>query len=67
MDKLKVGVIFGGKSSEHDVSKVSGTSVISNFNKGKYNVVPIYIDEQGKWYTYEKQYHNSLARTFSAI
>ena len=54
MDKLKVGVIFGGKSSEHDVSKVSGTSVISNFNKGKYNVVPIYIDEQGKWYTYEK-------------
>lgn len=54
MDKLKVGVIFGGKSSEHDVSKVSGTSVISNLNKGKYNVLPIYIDKEGKWYTYEK-------------
>lgn len=54
MDKLKVGVIFGGKSSEHDVSKVSGTSVISNLDKEKYNVLPIYIDEQGKWYTYEK-------------
>ena len=34
----KLGVIFGGKSSEHDVSIVSGTSVIRNLNKEKYNV-----------------------------
>lgn len=54
MEKLKVGVIFGGKSSEHDVSKVSGTSVISNLNKDKYEVLPIYIDKNGNWYTYEK-------------
>lgn len=54
MGKLKVGVVFGGKSSEHDVSKVSGTSVISNLNKDKYEVLPIYIDKNGNWYIYEK-------------
>lgn len=54
MQKLKVGVIFGGISSEHNVSKVSGTAVISNLNKEKYEIVPIYIDKQGNWYTYEK-------------
>ena len=54
MKKLKVGVIFGGVSSEHDVSKVSGTSVISNLNKEKYEIFPIYIDKKGNWYTYEK-------------
>ena len=54
MEKLKVGVVFGGKSSEHNVSKVSGTSVISNLNKEKYEILPIYIDETGNWYIYEK-------------
>jgi len=54
MKKMKVGVIFGGASSEHDVSKVSGTSVISNLNKAKYDILPIYIDKKGDWYTYEK-------------
>ena len=54
MQKLKVGVIFGGISSEHNVSKVSGSSVISNLNKEKYEILPIYIDENGNWYKYEK-------------
>jgi len=54
MHKLKVGVIFGGVSSEHNVSKVSGTSVINNLDKEKYEILPIYIDEQGNWNTYEK-------------
>jgi len=52
--KIKIGVIFGGISSEHEVSKVSGTSVISNLNKEKYDILPIYIDEKGNWNTYEK-------------
>lgn len=54
MQKLRVGVVFGGVSSEHNVSKVSGTSVISNLDKEKYDILPIYIDEKGNWYTYEK-------------
>lgn len=55
MNKLKLGVIFGGMSTEHDVSIVSGTSVIKNLNKEKYEVYPIYIDKNGDWYEYTKK------------
>ena len=48
----KVGIIFGGVSTEHDVSVVSGISVLNNINKEKYEVYPIYIDKEGKWYKY---------------
>lgn len=54
MKKIKLGVIFGGQSTEHDVSIVSGTSVVKNLNKGKYEIYPIYIDKEGKWYLYKK-------------
>ena len=54
MQKLKLGVIFGGISSEHDVSVVSGTSVIKNLNKKKYDITPIYVSKDGKWYIYTK-------------
>ena len=50
MNKLKVGVIFGGMSTEHDVSIVSGTSVICNLNKDKYEVFPLYVDKEGNWF-----------------
>ncbi len=53
MHKLKLGVIFGGMSTEHDVSIVSGTSVISNLDKEKYEIFPIYINQEGIWYIYE--------------
>ena len=54
MSKLKLSVIFGGMSTEHDVSITSGTSVIKNLNKEKYEIYPIYIDKDGKWYEYTK-------------
>lgn len=53
MEKLKLGVIFGGTSTEHDVSIVSGTAVIKNLNKNKYEVYPIYINKQGEWFKYQ--------------
>ena len=49
---LKVGVIFGGMSTEHDVSIVSGTSIIKNLDDKKYDIYPIYIDKNGNWYKY---------------
>ena len=52
---MKVGIIFGGKSTEHDVSVVSGTSVIKNINKEKYEIHPIYIEKDGTWFTYDKK------------
>ena len=54
MQKIKLAVIFGGMSTEHDVSIVSGTSIIKNLNQDKYEIFPIYIDENGNWYEYTK-------------
>ena len=54
MLKKKIGVIFGGMSTEHDVSIVSGTSVIKNLNQEKYDIYPIYISEEGKCFRYTK-------------
>ena len=51
--KTKVGIIFGGCSSEYDVSLVSTTSVIKNINKEKYDVVLIGITKQGDFYLYQ--------------
>ena len=47
----KVGVIFGGQSVEHEVSVITGMQVIENIDKSKYEVVPIYINKEGKWLT----------------
>ena len=58
MNKLKLGVIFGGMSTEHDVSIVSATSIIESLNKEKYDIFPIYIDTDGKWYKYTKNVDN---------
>lgn len=50
MEKLKLGVIFGGMSTENEVSCVSGVSVIKNLNKEKYDIYPIYIGKNGDWF-----------------
>lgn len=54
MSKTKLAVIFGGISTEHEVSVVSGTSVIQNLNKEKYEILPIFIAKDGTWYSYTK-------------
>ena len=51
----KLGVIFGGMSTENEVSIVSANSVLQNLDKNRYEIYPIYIDEQGKWWEAEKQ------------
>jgi D-alanine-D-alanine ligase len=47
--KLRVGVIFGGRSGEHEVSLVSASSVMQALDKEKYDVVPIGITHEGRW------------------
>lgn len=51
--KIRVGVIFGGESVEHEVSIISALQAISNIDKNKYDVVPIYISKNKNWYTGE--------------
>lgn len=55
MKKIKLAVIFGGMSTEHDVSIASGTAIIKNLDKQKYEIYLIYIDKNGKWYEYLKK------------
>src|SRR6267378_7410102 len=47
--KLRIGVIFGGRSGEHEVSVRSARSVIDAIDKSKYDVVPIAITKEGNW------------------
>lgn len=49
MEKIKVGIIFGGRSGEHEVSIRSAKTVIEQINKDKYEVVPIAITKEGNW------------------
>ena len=51
MKKLRVGVLFGGRSGEHEVSLLSAASVLEAIDKSKYEVVPIGITKQGRWVT----------------
>lgn len=47
----KVGVVFGGRSVEHEVSVITGMQIIENMDKSKYTPVAIYITKEGKWLT----------------
>src|SRR6201984_3629339 len=51
MKKLRVGVLFGGRSGEHEVSLLSAASVVHAIDKNKYEVVPIGITKDGRWLT----------------
>ena len=49
--KTIVGVFFGGRSTEHEISVISANQAIAAFNPDKYEIVPIYISKDGHWFT----------------
>ena len=53
MEKLNILVLFGGQSSEHEVSCVSASNVIGLFDKNKYTVTTGGITKEGRWFLYE--------------
>lgn len=61
--KLKVGVFFGGRSVEHEISIISASQAIKALDENKYEVIPVYIDKKGEFYTGDvlldiKNFHN---------
>lgn len=58
MNKKTVAVLFGGQSSEHEVSRVSASTIISNMDSKKYYVIPIGITKSGKWLIYSGPVEN---------
>lgn len=49
--KQRIGILFGGRSGEHEVSLLSAASILKAIDKKKYDVVPIGITKQGRWVT----------------
>ncbi len=49
MKRLRIGVIYGGRSGEHEVSLASAASVIANLDSARYDVLPLYIERSGRW------------------
>ena len=51
--KIKVGVIFGGETVEHEVSIISAIQAMNKIDQEKYEIIPIYITKNREWYTGE--------------
>jgi len=49
--KTNIGVIFGGRSVEHEISVISALQTINEIDKEKYKITPIYITKEGEWFT----------------
>ncbi len=56
--KKKIAVLFGGQSTEHEVSRVSATSVLKNIDVAKYDIYPIGITRDGLWFEYTGKLEN---------
>jgi D-alanine-D-alanine ligase len=57
MQKLTVGLFFGGRSTEHEVSVVSALQAYENLDKDKYQIVPVYVSKAGEFFTSPKFLH----------
>jgi D-alanine-D-alanine ligase len=62
-NKIRVAVLYGGRSGEHEVSLRSATNVIKNLDRSRFDVVPIGIDKQGSWFLGEDIAKNLLDST----
>src|SRR3989338_5366452 len=49
-NKIKVAIVFGSRSVEHEVSIVTAMQVFENIDRDKYEVIPVYIDKKGRWF-----------------
>ena len=52
--KKQIGVLFGSRSCEREVAIISAVQLMRHIDRNKYDVIPVYIDENGNWYTGEK-------------
>lgn len=65
--KIKVGVIFGGPTVEHEVSIISAIQAIEHLNKEKYDIYPIYISKDRTWYTGKMLADIDIYRDFDTL
>ena len=65
--KIKVGVIFGGPTVEHEVSIISAVQAMEHLNKEKYDIYPIYISKERTWYTGKMLADIDIYRDFDTL
>ena len=65
--RTNVAVFFGGRSVEHEISVISASQAMHAINREKYNVIPVYISKQGKWYTGEKLFDIANYRDMNTL
>ena len=65
--KINVGVIFGGRSVENEISVITAAQTMAAMNQEKYNIVPIYISKEGRWYTGEQLRTTDTSRDMKAL
>lgn len=65
--KIKVGVIFGGESVEHEVSIITAVQAMEFLDKDKYEAIPIYIDKKRNWYTGSQLKEMEIYRDFDLL
>ena len=65
--RIKVGVIFGGETVEHEVSIISAIQAMNKINQEKYEVIPIYITKDREWYTGDMLKDIEVYQDFSLI
>ena len=51
--KTNIGVFFGGRSTEHEIAKISANQAMAAIDRNKFDVTPVYITKEGAWYTGE--------------
>lgn len=64
---MKVGILFGSSSNEHDVSIVSASALIENIDKEKYEVIPIYLDKRNNFYIWDKDVKKISVLTLGSL
>ena len=65
--KIKVGVIFGGETVEHEVSIISAVQAMNNIDEEKYEIIPIYISKDRTWYTGKMLQDIEVYKDFEAL
>lgn len=64
---IKLGVIYGGISTEHEVSKISAKSILDNLDKKKYEIYPILIEKNGEWYEEKTSHKNKIENVMAYL
>lgn len=65
--KTNIGVFFGGRSTEHEISVISASQAMHAIDRAKYDVTPIYITKDGKWYTGQPLFEVKNYRNIPAL